>query len=207
MAAGFGATFRRSRTRFNDRAHRSGRPAWPLGFDRRASYRRHFARPHNHGLAVPEMGAQTSVRRGDPAALSSGLDARSLSPIKETGRPGRAFPFIARPTRAYLNFEVKDRDRRRRRAFGASLSSKFRYAFWPLSDEWVFPRHARGELIPKPYGLSSLICPSNLARSFFQTALSGVSFVKRTIISWPCRKKPRALALLPDWRCTLASIA
>jgi hypothetical protein len=28
--------------------------------------------------------------------------------IKEIGRPGRTFPFIARPTRAYLNFEVKD---------------------------------------------------------------------------------------------------
>ncbi|MGO9720513.1 MAG: hypothetical protein ACLPOA_07985, partial [Methylocella sp.] len=61
-----------------------------------------------HGLAVPEMGAQTLVRRGVPAALSSGLNARSLSPIEETGRPGRTLPFIARPTRAYLNFEVKD---------------------------------------------------------------------------------------------------
>ncbi len=30
--------------------------------------------------------------------------------------------------KAYLNFELKDRDRRRRRAFGASLTSKFRYA-------------------------------------------------------------------------------
>ena len=59
-------------------------------------------------LAVPEMGAQTLVRRGVPAALPSGLDARSLSPIKETGRPGHATPFIARQTRAYLNFEVKD---------------------------------------------------------------------------------------------------
>jgi len=34
---GFGATFRRSRTRFNDRAHRSRHPARPLGFDRHAS--------------------------------------------------------------------------------------------------------------------------------------------------------------------------
>jgi hypothetical protein len=28
--------------------------------------------------------------------------------IKEIGRPGHTIPFIARPTRAYLTFEVKD---------------------------------------------------------------------------------------------------
>jgi hypothetical protein len=54
------------------------------------------------------MGTQILVRRGVPAALSSGLNDRSLSPIEEIGRPGRITPFIARPTPAYLNFEVKD---------------------------------------------------------------------------------------------------
>jgi hypothetical protein len=38
----------------------------------------------------------------------------------------RKKPFIARHRKAYLNFELKDHDRRRRRAFGASLASKFR---------------------------------------------------------------------------------
>jgi hypothetical protein len=30
--------------------------------------------------------------------------------------------------KAYLNFELKDHDRWRRRAFGASFTSKFKYA-------------------------------------------------------------------------------
>jgi hypothetical protein len=41
-----------------------------------------------------------------PAALSPGLCARSQA--KEPATTSRAFPFIARSTRAYLNFEVKD---------------------------------------------------------------------------------------------------
>jgi hypothetical protein len=55
-----------------------------------------IARPQNHVLAVPEMGAQTSVRSGVPDALPSSLGARALSPIEETGRPGRTIPFVAR---------------------------------------------------------------------------------------------------------------
>ena len=63
---------------------------------------------------------------------------------ERTLSPGHSFPFITRLTRAHLNFEVKDRDGRRPRAFGASLSSKFRYAFLPPCDEWIFLRVMRG---------------------------------------------------------------
>jgi hypothetical protein len=82
--------------------------------------------------------------------------------------PGHTFSFIARLTGAYLNFEVKDgapisavaemgindRNRagpiskRRRLRRARSLTSKFRCAFRPPSDELVFPRHARREKRP-----------------------------------------------------------
>jgi len=70
--------------------------------------------------------------------------------VKLSGRPGHTTPFIARLTRAYLNFEVKDALKARRLRRSRSLSSKFRYAFLPLSEEWIFPRNARREGSAQP---------------------------------------------------------
>jgi hypothetical protein len=57
-----------------------------------------------------------------------GHSGRAVDKRRSRVKVARKNPFIARLTRAYLNFELKDHDRRRRRAFGASLTSKFRYA-------------------------------------------------------------------------------
>jgi hypothetical protein len=85
------------------------------------------------------------------------LNAAVIAPaVVSAGRPGQTSPFIARQTRACLNFEVRDAHRSRlsprpastmsksemsdfdwRAASGGrrSLSSKFRYAFLPPCDE------------------------------------------------------------------------
>jgi hypothetical protein len=48
---------------------------------------------------------------------------------EDDGRPGHTFPFIARLTRAYLNFEVKDGAKRRRLRRSMILEFKVQMRF------------------------------------------------------------------------------
>ncbi len=50
-----------------------------------------------------------------------------------------------------LTFNGRIIDRRRRRAFGASLTSKFRCARVSRAMEWIFPRLTRGLLLRHPF--------------------------------------------------------
>jgi hypothetical protein len=142
-----------------------------------------FAKRTQWKRATGELSRRTS----NPRALQDARapSCRAFPADQSNSRPGHTYPFIARLTRAYLNFEVKDAPKAGGLRRSRSLSSKFRYAFLPPSDEWVL---LRGELVLKPYDPSSLICSSNQVRSCFHTALSGESNIKRAMIDWPCRK-------------------
>ena len=84
------------------------------------------ARPGNHGALDKTLAGQCRVE--ERPRLVRGRSKRWSRKVWDyfPARVAWKNPFIGRLTRAYLNFEVKDRDGRRPRACGASLSSKFR---------------------------------------------------------------------------------
>jgi hypothetical protein len=59
------------------------------------------------------------------------------------GTSGQGLSFIARLNRRLSDIRSQGSSTAGRRAFSASLSSHFRLAFLPPSDEWIFPRKAR----------------------------------------------------------------
>ena len=66
--------------------------------------------------------------------------------LDDIGRPGHAIPFIARQTRAYLNFEVKDAPKARGLRPSAILEFKAQIRFSAAGRRMVFSAQlARGK--------------------------------------------------------------